>query len=495
MTVPRRSRPALLSALLALAALACGVGLWRADLRAPEAMVYESICRQLIANSTEGRQALISSAWWPPLPVLVRLPLVGLLPAGRVPIASIAISALAAALCVLLMAVLGRDWHLGRARALLVAGLLLNPGFLHHAVDGSSATTTLVFVLLAAHTLTRWLASDSLRYMVTFGLCAALLLVTDFTMAPWLLVGVALVVLLRRGRGDNAGERRAALLLALLPAVYTLGLWVLMNWLIMGDGLYFLRSMFHAAAYDLHTAPTGLITPVDIACAAFALIVLLVAFFRHDAPGACLAALAAAPLLLAFGLERVGLLWTRAPLLFVLHPLALVAFGTAWGDARIRRSRMPLSAWLLGVALVAGPAAQGLLAPPPSPARHDDDRATYGEIECAVATESPYALVFVCGYEGYRLLGYDGGPLFKFALDFNFNKVRNDYRGHDLYLLVRAPTGRSAMDSIHWQYDNIYALGSRSTLYAGDWDDWRLFEIIQAPVERRPAATPENPTP
>ncbi len=487
-------KAALLGGLCALSALFLAVGLHLPALRAAEAGVYESICRQIAANTTEGRQALVSSAWWPPLPVLVRLPLVALLPATDAPAASIAVSAGAGALCVLLMAMLGRDWHLGRARAVLVAGLSLNPWFLRHAVDGSTHTTTLVFVLLTAHTLMRWLATDSLRYMVTFGLCAGLLLLTSFELTPWLLAGVLLLVILRRGRDGNAGEKRAALLLAVLPAVYLFGLWILMNWLIMGDGFFFLRSLFRASLWRARVEPTGMLLPLDIGCVAFGLVVLLLALFRRDTPGACLAAMAAAPLLLALGFERVGLLWSRAPLLFVLHPLALVAFGVAWGDARIRRGGMPPAAWLAGLVLVAAPGAQYALQPP-APSAADDAGHVRHAVECHVAAQSPYALVFACGYESYRLLGHDGGRFFHHALDFNFNETRNDYRGHALYLLVHAPTGRAAMDSIHWQYDDIYALGSRGTLYADDWDGWRLFEIIQAPVDRPPSDKPEKETP
>jgi hypothetical protein len=492
MTPPRPHRRYLLPATIALAALFVAAGLRLPVRFAPETVVYESICRQLLANSTEGRQALIGSAWWAPLPILIRLPLASVLPAGGPPLASLIVSALAGALGVLLMAVLGRDWRLGRARGLLVAGLLLNPWFLGHAVDGSSATTTLVFVLLTAHTLTRWLAGNSLRYLVTFGFSAGFLLLTDLTLAPWLGVGAGMLFWRRRGYGEDPGERRATVLLALLPLAYMLGLWVLMNWLIMGDGLYFVRSLFRASAYTLHRAPTGLIDAADLACAVFALLALLAAVLRSDRPGAGLAALAAAPLLLALGFERIGLLWARAPLLFVLHPLALVAFGAAWGGARVRRRRMPLAAWLLGVALAAAPAAQYLLAPPAQAIARDDDNAVRDAVEALVTAQSPYALVFVCGYESYRLLGYDGGPCFRFALDFNFNKVREDYHGHDLYLLVHAPQGRAAMDSIHWQHADIFALGSRSTLYAGDWDGWRLYEIIQAPIQRSPIPAPRE---
>ena len=89
--------------------------------------------------------------------------------------------------------------------------------------------------------------------------------------------------------------------------------------------------------------------------------------------------------------------------------------------------------------------------------------------------------MFVCGYGSFLLLGQDGGDVFLHALDFNFNKAKADYPGHVLFVLIHRPEGRYAADSIHWRFRDVFALGQRGTLYDGDWGDWRLFEIIQAP--------------
>jgi hypothetical protein len=122
----------------------------------------------------------------------------------------------------------------------------------------------------------------------------------------------------------------------------------------------------------------------------------------------------------------------------------------------------------------------------------DDRGGTYGEalsvrgrllprIERHVAGSDRPVKIFVCGYDSFLLLGARPGPLFVHSLDFNFDKAREDWVGHDLYVLVHRPSGRSGTDSIHWRFDGMYDLGGRSTLYDGDWGDWRLFEIIQAP--------------
>jgi hypothetical protein len=103
----------------------------------------------------------------------------------------------------------------------------------------------------------------------------------------------------------------------------------------------------------------------------------------------------------------------------------------------------------------------------------------FPRIASHVLGRSRYAKVFVCGYDSFQLLGSRPDPVFLPVLDFNFNKVKDDYRGHVLFLLVHRPAGKGAMDSIHWKYGGIFAFGTRSTLYEGDWGDWRLFEIIE----------------
>jgi hypothetical protein len=103
-------------------------------------------------------------------------------------------------------------------------------------------------------------------------------------------------------------------------------------------------------------------------------------------------------------------------------------------------------------------------------------------IERYVLTQSRYAKVFVCGYDAFELAGAGESTVFVPCLDFNLSAGRRDYHGHKLYLLVHEPKGRSAMDSIHWRFEDVYRLGIGGTLYDSDWGPWRLFEIVEAPT-------------
>ena len=68
-------------------ALYFAAGVARLDLASEEALTREAICMRLLANTADGRQGLVSSVWWAPLPTLLRLPAVFLWPSPQ-PLAS-----------------------------------------------------------------------------------------------------------------------------------------------------------------------------------------------------------------------------------------------------------------------------------------------------------------------------------------------------------------------------------------------------------------------
>lgn len=470
-----------------LAAIFFAAGLRRIEWVSREAVVCEAVCRELLANSTVGRQALVSSVWWPPLPVLLRMPLAALgAPAGWPAAASLLLSAAAGAgILLLLWRALGR-WGLGPWRLPLLAALAANPLFLRECVSGSSALVAVGLLLLCSYAMAEWAAGREVRLLVYLALGAALLLWTSAELAPWVLILFVLLLVDLLARPAEPGQRGATLLLAFLPLLYLAGLWVLMNWLIMGDGFYFLRSLVAGTTVPASLFEDPMNTGVTYYLATVVSGVALAGCgLRRDRPGAFLGVLAVAPLALGLLLLARGYLWDTVPVLFSLVPLAYLAAGRlAAGESR-RRPRLLILLMPLMVTVTAlvetGFHPEMPAAPAPAAQIAAERDAWLPLIERHVRTQSRYPTVFVCGYDSFVLLGDRADPdLFVPSLDFNFNEARQAYRGHALYILVRQPHGRSGMDSVHWQYDGIFALGSRSTLYDGSWGDWHLFEIIQA---------------
>ncbi len=446
-----------------------------------EAGVYEEIARQLIANTTEGRQAAISSVWWPPFCTLVRLPLVFLFPDDGFPWASVSIAALSG------FFVLSFLWRCsisltGWFRTILICVMLAGSSFfVAELLNGSTVLLVAALVVFSADSLARWLVGRSVRALVYFAACSAVISGLSPELTVWIgMLLVLFIIDLIRSRSMSRKQKESVLIIGVLPIAYIVALWFLMNWLIMGDVLYFLKPLWKVkllpALESVGDAELGLL---HLTCG------LVPAFTAGISAGTR---------------NRTGLLWSMFALMLFLSALLFRRIGMLWSDTHIL-GVLPVFVFFTSVAsmghvgggVVAGwrklliilPAAVLALsyADPPQAKEEPLRGAQLPLIERHVAGRSRYAKVFVCGYESFGLLGGTESDAFVHALDFNFNKAKSDYRGHDLFIMVKKPFGRGSGDSIHWKYMDIYTLGSEETLYDADWGDWRLFQVIQPPRE------------
>ncbi len=482
-----------LGVVLTVVILAAGLYLGR-DV-GTEGLVRESLCRELLAGHTAGRQGVISSVWWGPFATLVILPVAFLLPDALSLPACLLVSALFGAATLVLMEQAFRLWGAGRWRWLLVLGVALNPNFLEPCWAGSSFPMVTCLLVLSLYSVTAWMQGRRLLDLIWFAFGSALLFGTGYEMSGWVVAAVCVVAIEEWRRRVSGTEKCAVLMVALLPLVYTAVLWLLMCWLIMGDPLYAVRSLMAAGP-----GPGGaLILPDSLwwcyaGLAALVGWMLALALRGHDRGGVCLTvlvlALPGAAGLMAWR-ER---LWDGAPLLLALLPTAVLALGYGMAHqervdvangANAPRRFSRRTVWLL--ALI--PLVMAGLVPSGFPALRSDSPAVMRapwlpDLELHVRRRAPYAKVFVCGYESFALLQGQTSPIFEHALDFNFDKSRRDYYGQVLYLLVHRPERRNAMDSIHWKCPNIYVQGVEDALYDSDWGEWRLFELIQATAPR-----------
>ncbi len=487
----RRAELLVVLILLVLTAVLLSVGLYSLDLVSSDALVYESICRQMSRNTTEGRQAIVSSAWWPPLSVLLRWPVAAIVPLRGMPFASVLVSALFGAACILLLERVLRRWRLAGFRFPVVLAFALNPFFLRECVSGSAATTTLFFALFVMCSLVQWVATRSLRSLVYFGFAAACLLLTSFEMSLWLLVVVLVLVVDVALYARKPGRREATLIISLLPSLYALGLWTLMNWLVMGNGLYFLGSLLSFRACPVGD-PAGLaqVAPRHLLAAGLSAACAVVFLLRRLRAGLYAGLLGVTPLAVAIVLRRYGVLWDAAPVLLSLFPLSIMAVFAAGAVPSATPPRLRWCAWIAPV-IVSVASIVWLDGTVLLPARKPSYASALAiresvphKVRQYVLGRSPFARVFVGGYDSFAFIeGDDPGDVFVHALDFDFTSAKNAYPGQILFLLVRRPSDRDVTDSIHWKHDGLFRLGSQTALYDSEWGDWRLFEIIQAPAQ------------
>ncbi|MCX7591638.1 MAG: hypothetical protein N2255_08430 [Kiritimatiellae bacterium] len=487
-----RDRLLSLGVLTALTALFLVTGMRNAGSICHEAVVTEGICHQLLHNTTEGRQALVGSVWWPPLPILLRLPLVGILGEFQFPFASLVLGAVCGAATLIVLAKTLRRWGFGFMHHVVVAALALNPRYLEACSNGSSDPLLLLFMVLVALSTVQWMLGHELRYLVRIAFAGAGMLLTCAETVPWLMLVFLLLSTYHRVAAWNREKRLATLILMVLPTVYVATLWFLMNWLIMGDALYFLRSLLRRKPLPhLLAGDPALLQYAEMAWPTLATVCLPVGLVKRDRSTVYMALLAIAPLSLTWFLLSRGLTWMIPALMTSLSLLAVLTLAClSRGDGRCKHPWRTTIAAVVPLILLAPGYGERLAAKGRPSGRTDFASVSAMRSELVprltthVLARSPYARVFVAGYEGFALLGPEAEDLFVHSMDFNFGRARQDYHGQDLFLLVPKPRGRAATESIHWKYQDIYAFGHASTLYDSDWGEWRLFEIVQAPVYR-----------
>jgi hypothetical protein len=218
---------------------------------------------------------------WPVLPSLVQLPLLPLARlVGHPEIAGFVMSALAGAgVLAVLAAVLGALGITGWTRLFWLAAVQLHPQFWYLAAIGVAEQPFTFFICLAVLAFLRLPERD--MALAGLGISLAVAFYVRYEALGYL-AGFALLTLLLPPRGLAASaERRGSprsvreclrtplceawhrlrshwellegrFLVVIAPSAYGVLLWVLMNWLIMGDPLYFQRSVFSLnSAYDV----------------------------------------------------------------------------------------------------------------------------------------------------------------------------------------------------------------------------------------------------
>ena len=101
----------------------------------------------------------------------------------------------------------------------------------------------------------------------------------------------------------------------------------------------------------------------------------------------------------------------------------------------------------------------------------------------SVARErSPYARIFLCGYEGLEIIGDYGLPEedapITPVLDLHLEELRKAYHGQVHFLLVKAPTGEGRFESHSLRHPDLYEFGAPGTILAADFGEWRLYELV-----------------
>lgn len=173
---------------------------------------------------------------YPPLAVLV------LLPFTLVPIVASSLWALplsSALFTAIAFVVINRTFEwMGVPRILRYLGLVLialNPLVMFYGANGTSDMLSASILLLGISCLAMWAISHQVRYLISSGLAFSMSVVAGYDNIFWVLLSSAMIGVWLWRQKANQSEVQAVVVTFLLPIVYTLAMWVLFNWLILGD--------------------------------------------------------------------------------------------------------------------------------------------------------------------------------------------------------------------------------------------------------------------
>ncbi|NLF22129.1 MAG: hypothetical protein GX590_03125 [Lentisphaerae bacterium] len=470
-----------------LAAVAFSVVLTPAGDALPvQTWTFEGICRELVAGTTEGRQALVGSLWHAPLPTLVGLPGAALLPRGAsIPLVARGTTFLALFfLAYTLLRFCRRQFSMWPAMLFWLACLLLLARLPGLTTQPQMAVTLAV----AAATVLKfadWFDGRRLGDLVKFSFALALLALCGAHLAGWTLLLALLLPLVALLDPALRPRLQGLLILGLLPVLYAMSIWLLMSRLMLADAIYPWRALIHTPPAWTGWPAAGM-APHHLGAVACCALLGGLAACRRDRRTALLGVSGVALLVWHTVLQGYGLAWATGPAAGLLTLMALLTLASALGVLAARPHTVPLRHRLAvaGVGLVF----LALCIPPrgSSPTLAMQDRQTQRRlldaVEHYVESRTPYGRVFICSYRGLGLLEGDARERFVACLDLHVDALRERYHRQNLFLLVPRPEADAAFECAVWRYHDIYGHGAARALFAGDWGDWRLYEIITAPT-------------
>lgn len=187
---------------------------------------------------------------WAPLPTLLQLPLVLIPPLRADGLSGNILTAIMGALTAVTINQTLRLWPIERLyRYAIMAAFVLNPMILFYSSNGLSEMTFVFFTILSIHLLILWQRSEHYMYLGLLGMSVAMAFLAryDTVVHAMLLIGVIWIVSLKMPESSFA-KSQALIVFFGVPVIFATGLWVMFNWMFMGDALHFVRGEYSNAA-------------------------------------------------------------------------------------------------------------------------------------------------------------------------------------------------------------------------------------------------------
>lgn len=190
---------------------------------------------------------------WQPLPSLLQLPLLVILrPLGYIMMAGPTVSAICGALSVI--AVYKTSLMIIKKRRVLYSAITavlfgLNPLILLYASIGTSEMVFIASLLLSTYFMVRWITKNNLINLITSSLFLSLSFWSRYESLPMFLGYFLLIIYAAKIKKLDRKHIEGALVQFSLPFIYSVLIWVGVNYFIMHDPFYFLHSEYSNTAF------------------------------------------------------------------------------------------------------------------------------------------------------------------------------------------------------------------------------------------------------
>ncbi len=204
---------------------------------------------------------------WNPLPSFLEIPFVALSPLikpmATSAFAGVIVTSLFAAGTVVLIYKNCRHFNVPAwATFLLTALYTFNPFIFVYGFNGMSEAIFIFFIVWTITELIQWIDDEKLIHLIWIGVALALAFLTryeaiPFAAAVFLTVGFFMIKKRRQATGVKSiwSYFEGTILVIFVPLITCIALWVLANWIIMDDPLYFLTSEYSNAVQSEANLP------------------------------------------------------------------------------------------------------------------------------------------------------------------------------------------------------------------------------------------------
>lgn len=186
-----------------------------------------------------------------PLGAIAYMPLTIIKPLATSLIAMPVLTAIAAGmLMALLNSILRRVEMAAIFRYLMVLAFGLNPMVVFYAGNGEPVMLGMVLAAISLLSVISWYITDETRGLVGAGLAMGVAVLVDYQYGIWAIGMMLAIGIIAAGKSDETTRIRSALIVFVTPVAYSILVWTLLNWIILGNPIDWITTNPHMVALN-----------------------------------------------------------------------------------------------------------------------------------------------------------------------------------------------------------------------------------------------------